>query len=321
MPDALHATLAGHTAWSLLDADGQTVQSGEHHNLILNSGLDAFGTCPTDTLYAASLYVYPAFGQWRQYLALGTGSAAPVATQTTLSAEVMRSNSGGGFDGASGEITTTYTNNATQLVMTSVHVRVADITVARNLTEYGFSSTSTANSTLSIRELFRDGGGNPIALSVQAGQKLKVVHTLTITLPLGLTEYTVNIDNLGAVTGRGGWYNAVSSSERAAAFQYVLGPQGAGCIIRTADTFNAGAAPTVQDYVNATVQTYVSGTYARTRTLVFDVAVGNIQHHGWVLCQSNAAYSSGWRFGLLAPITKDNTKRLTLNFSVSWGRA
>ncbi|MFC6800381.1 hypothetical protein ACFQDE_00350 [Deinococcus caeni] len=134
-------------------------------------------------------------------MALGTGSAVPDVAQTALGAEIARSDSDGGFNS---EIVTTFTQAANSVSAVSRHVRVHEFSSAHNVTEYGFSQNSSG--ALSIRELLRDGQGAPVAVSVQPGQKIKLTHTFTLTVPVGFTDVAQGVANLGTLTGRQGFY-------------------------------------------------------------------------------------------------------------------
>lgn len=327
MPELKHtARVSGRTAWALLDEHDREVMTGEHSNLILNGGLDALLTNNAVETTSGSNTVNSLFGSWRRYLALGTGSAAPDVAQTALSAEVARTDSGGGFEATSGgEIFSTFSSTANSMTLTSRHVRVHTFSSAYNITEYGFSANSGAGAALSIRELFRDGGGNPIAISVQAAQKIKVTHTFTLTLPLAFTEVTAPVTNLGNVTARGSFYR-VNDNFIADFWRYVVNPTTGGTVYPqlSADTFNPAVAPAGNSAGGtSTVQPYTTGTYSRTRRVVLDVADGNGTLHGVALSSNSTISYSGWRMGFTnpAPIAKDNTKKLTLDVVFSVARA
>lgn len=316
----IHAGLSGHTFWELLDDKGRTLQSGDHHNLITNAGLDAFGTTWARALYMpyeGLLHTY--FGAWRQYLHLGTGSAEPVATGTAIDGEVSVSNWHGGFDGDM-HFNVDTTPNSYRAV--SRHVRVQDFSQARNLTNYGFSANGGA---VSIWEKFRQPDGTPIVLTVEPGQRLKVVHDLTITLPRGFGPVvTRNMPGVGDVSGRAGFWTP--DGPRTQMFTEIFSPIGVenqlfGQILTAADDFNTAALPALGAGVGVSVASYVAGSCRVRKSFVFEASQANGPVYGLRMYNSNMQ-DAGFRLGLTSgPILKDDTKRLTFDFDVTWGRA
>jgi hypothetical protein len=153
---------------------------GEQHNLILNQFYDSL--IPQYGFIASS-----------QYAAVGTGSTAPDPAQTGLVSEVARSNTV-----PSGE------SNAAEYVSPGVYNirRVYEFTEAqvgeRNLTEWGFAPVSTVGGNLMARELFRDGVGNPVVLTLASDQRLRLIYRYRITLsPTTAQAVTVNIGGDG----------------------------------------------------------------------------------------------------------------------------
>lgn len=157
----------------------------EQHNIVLDQAYDSL--IPQYGLLALN-----------QYAAVGTGSTAPAPTQTGLGNEVARTGTvpGGESD---------------QAIYVSPGVydirRVKEFTESqvggRNLTEWGFSPVSSAGANLMSRELFRDGNGNPVVLTLDADQRLRLIYTLRITLtPVTPQAVTVNIAGVGTRTGQ-----------------------------------------------------------------------------------------------------------------------
>ncbi|MXV18596.1 hypothetical protein [Deinococcus xianganensis] len=320
----LTARMSGRTTWTLLDEHDRVLDGAEHSNLILNAGLDAFMVGNSTTFWSGSNYPYPLFGQFRRYLALGTGSTAPAVTQTTLAAEVARTDSGGGFDGGSGEIRSAFSSTVNSMSVHATHVRVHTFSSPYNITEYGLSASSGANGALSIRELFRDGGGTPVAISVQAGQKIKVTHTLTVTLPLGFQDVTQPVTNLGNLSAKQSFYR-VNDTNVADFWSYVFNPTSGGILYpqMVADGFNAAVAPGSRSAAGTiTVQPYTNGTYSRVKRCVLDVADGNGNLYGIAISSNTVDGYTGWRMGFTnpAPLVKDNTKKLTLDVVQSIAR-
>jgi hypothetical protein len=155
-------------------------REGEQHNLILTQFYDSL--IPNHGIINSS-----------RFAAVGTGSTAPDPSQRGLVSEVARSNTV-----PSGE------SNAGEYVSPGVYNirRVYEFTEAqvggRNLTEWGFSPVSTAGGDLMTRELFRDGSGNPVVLTLASDQRLRLIYRYGVTLsPATAQPVTVNIGGEG----------------------------------------------------------------------------------------------------------------------------
>ena len=161
-------------------------QEAEQHNLVLNQTYD--------TLMAQYGFL---LGLWA---AVGTGSTPPDATQTSLQAEVARTNvneSGG---------TGTWS-------ISRVADGVADFTVVRefteaqvgnkNLAEWGFAPAQTPSSNLMSRELFRDGSGNPVVITPASDQRLRLIYRWRVSVgPVIPQPVSINIGGIGVRTGK-----------------------------------------------------------------------------------------------------------------------
>lgn len=113
------------------------------------------------------------------YLAVGTGSSEPSYTDTTLNAEVARTNSTGGF-GDSNEMV-----GAGDLVEYWRRIRTRVFTEAQanaNLTELGFFSSSSGG-TMWNRQLFRDELGNPTTITKTSEDQLRVTYEYRVYPP------------------------------------------------------------------------------------------------------------------------------------------
>ncbi|MCL0127255.1 hypothetical protein, partial [Klebsiella pneumoniae] len=72
-----------------------------------------------------------------------------------------------------------------------------------NLTEWGFSPSGSAGNNLMSRELFRDGNGNPIAITPASDQRLRLIYKTRITLaPVVAVDASINISGIGVRTGK-----------------------------------------------------------------------------------------------------------------------
>jgi len=169
-------------------------REGEQHNLILTQFYDS--------LIPQYGFIGPS-----QFAALGTGSTAPDPSQTQLANEIGTSTNPRRTNSVpTGE------SNAIEPLATSGEYnirRVFEFTEAQvgglNLTEWGFSPVSSYNGPLMTRELFRDGSGNPVVLTLDTDQRLRLIYRYKITLsPTSAQNVSVNIggDGPGIRTAR-----------------------------------------------------------------------------------------------------------------------
>lgn len=320
----VHGRLRGHMQWQLVNADGTVAQAGEQSNLILDRGMDIFGT---NTNHATTSSTQALYGSWRTYLAVGTSSTAPAVGQTALGAEVMR-----GQDAAGLPASNTY--SVTNGVMTGAfkQTRVLDFAASFNLTEWGLSDVSTAGGLICIRELFRDGNGGAITLSVQAGQQLQLTHTLNIQLTYAAgAAASFDLTGVGTLQGQATWFTAGSTSALLDdMFGSGFNPAKTGYGARPLTTANTGApdalggsAAASADSISMTLATYTTGSFTRTRTASWNTGNANYAHYGWIFGSTYTAPYAGFKFSLTNPASfvKTSANKLTLNLKLTWGRA
>src|SRR5690606_32173470 len=135
-------------------------------NLITNAGLDALagGTGISDLI---------------NYLAVGTGSSEPSYTDTTLNAEIARTNSNAGFGDSNAMV------GSGDLVEYWRRIRTRVFTENQangNLAELGFFSAADGG-TMWNRQLFRDELGNPTAITKTPEDQLRVRYEYRIYPP------------------------------------------------------------------------------------------------------------------------------------------
>lgn len=187
----------------LIDHRGQPVQyRGEWlPNLITNLGLDRM---PLASIFAPAQSA--AASGWRQYLAVGTGSTAPTFEDAALDSEAQRANTNGS---TGADVNPVYTLDTVNDVFRCTQKRDVQVTMNadRNLTEWGLSDQSATG--VNIRELFRDGEGNPTTISLLNGKILRLQHVLTteIAAPAAGTPASLSIHEVDAAN------NPVGSTE------------------------------------------------------------------------------------------------------------
>lgn len=149
----------------------ELAETGFQDNLILNRGLD--WCCD----YAGS------FGNFSKYHVLGTGTAAPSATDTILQTETSGRRSGTYLTG-SGNCGVTSVNNVVTFRRTYDHgLEVGSI----NYTEHGVSHADFYGGVVNTRALITGG-----TLSLVAGQQARCVYDIVVTVnPGSITPITV----------------------------------------------------------------------------------------------------------------------------------
>jgi len=162
-------------------------REGEQHNLILTQFYDV--------LIPQYGFIGPS-----QYAAVGTGSTAPDPSQTQLANEIgtstnpRRTNSVPTGESNEIEALGTYGEYNIRRVFEFTEAQVGGF----NLTEWGFSPVNAYNGPLMTRELFRDGSGNPIVLTLDTDQRLRLIYRYKITLsPTSPQNVSVNIGGDG----------------------------------------------------------------------------------------------------------------------------
>lgn len=162
-------------------------REAEQHNLILDAAYDL-------------LIGQHGFLNLHSYAAVGTGSTPPASTQTALVGEVGRTRRDENGD-ATGTRTAVYTGTPGVYDIQVVREFSESEVGGRNFTEWGFSPLSNANGTLMCRELFRDGLGNPIVLTLATDQRLRLIYKIRVTIAPISQAVSLNISGLGTFTG------------------------------------------------------------------------------------------------------------------------
>ena len=148
------------------------------HNLILNKGLDhGLANWGGIISHPVESVQYRGYEQLFVYVAVGTGTAAPAVSQTGLASELARTAANLGL--GAGRTRTRLSDGVYRVTFT----RAFDYGQANgNLTEFGGShSANTADGT-HTRELFRDGGGNPIVITKTSNERLAITYHFEVTL-------------------------------------------------------------------------------------------------------------------------------------------
>lgn len=318
--------LAGEYKFVVTKSDGTITESDWFDNLILDSGLNAFGfTNATSSI----------IGVCR----VGTGTTTPISSQTILDAQI-----------ASANISTSYgtpvsiVNGGSSGSYKSLHTftyAFAQGAVVGNISEVGIG-WAASGATLFSRALILDSAGSPVSMSIVALDQLTIYYRIKITPPL--------TDNTGSITINGTVYNYTSRICSVASFAsstYLFNPvggQGASASMNptgynggikmwgpgatlgiitssgpsgsTSDTgFTSGATT-----LSIALGSYVAGTFYRDDVWTYNVNAGNFSGGIQALVFGYAGDTIKFQYLFDTPIPKTNTNVLKLTVRCSWGR-
>lgn len=152
----------GSIKWSV-QKEGRTIrESRSYSNLILDQGLD----------FIASY----AFADCFKYCALGSGTVAPVGTDTGLANETNRTNNYAATAESNGA---TLTNNVFKIFRTFVFpAHLASATYG----EVGFSPLATTGGNLFSKALLKTSDGDPTTVTINEGETITVRYDLSIEM-------------------------------------------------------------------------------------------------------------------------------------------
>ena len=169
-PISLNFGLSGYFTVQVIDAEsGHIKQELQFKNLLTDGCLNGIGN---DTF---TLGIGPS---GFTHLAVGTGNSTPSTSNTSLDAEISRTNSNGGIADILGA-------NSTPEYGYVRRTRVFTTAQANgNLRELGFFNASSGG-TLLNRALFRDSAGNPTTVTKTSQDVLVVVYEWRLTAPSG----------------------------------------------------------------------------------------------------------------------------------------
>lgn len=315
--------IEGEYTFEVRKGNGDLVRTvGPFKNLITNQGLNSLGGA------IGGINVFNL-----NSLAVGTGTATPQVTDTSLQTQRALSNSKQlDFSGNLG-VSFDYAGRLVQ------RYRFTQGQANGNITEVGigFATTSTFNMLFS-RALIVDGSGNPIAITVLPDEFLDVTYSLyaypdltnkvsTVTDSATTTTHTFTsrIFNASSVVVRNSDAiaivaapSAISMATRASAGT----PVGLGSITSSGLTGKLDLAGNTAQTL--TTSPYVTGSYTVNQVVggglnAFNPSTG-FGIEGVELTSSGAIGNMQMQMQIRPPIMKTSNKILTIGVSMTWAR-
>jgi len=295
------ATLEGKYKLKIIKPDGRVrLETDWFSNLILNTGLD-FRMGGTGY-----------FGSTMFTCCVGTGSSTPVATQTTLDAQVMS---------VAGSANYGVQASAPYYGFCTCSYQFSAAGSDYNLTEIG---VGISGSQLTSRALIVDGVGNPTTISILTGEILEASYQLNIYPPLTDNVQTVTISGIPySVTTRAVAVTSANPGWGIAAGAPLTWELGVTAFTSTA-TLGAitDSSPATCSVIGGnptlTPGSYTNGTYTRSLTMYADINTFN--HSGGIGAFTSYTGGTGqFQHVFSSPIPKDNTNALTLTFNYTVG--
>jgi len=319
--------------------------------VIPNAGLNNIGVYPAWRV-SSGTETDGSGSHWLAYAAISEDSAEPLATDTNIGTEKMRTNSNGGFAINASAIRDPVTS---RVGVSIERPYVFDITSSMNITKYGYVPLSSGGN-FSWIDLIRvdpdDPESAPVTLTLGPGDQLQLWCTLTITVP-----WSVDLESF-VITGTAGNDGAGTHDAYCGFFATgtsMLDPTNSpadsiACLIAdvfwpairpgrippnvvaTAQAVNAArdaslaATLTGQAVGSVTVQPYVAGNHYRDKTFTFTTSQANMAITGMAYVTGGTigvTHNYGFKVVFSNPSTfvKANTHELTLTFRVSWQEA
>lgn len=305
----MQAKMRGEYKLSIKKKDGQIIETNWFDNLILNCGLDAFGTSGSGS-----------YGYVFTFIEVGTGTTPVLPTDTQLANQIARADNGGAQleasffnSGVSDDYAGNWTFSATFAVGS----------VVGNITEVGvggFGLVADPGQLVS-RALITDEFGSPTSIPVTAQDELKVFYKLKIFPSLTDTTGTVGIlANTYTYTSR-----LLAAGN--AGFAYTAGPacflNGLQSNATLTNITSAVAAGTFVPLNGSGVQSaiplpYSTGTYYRDVNFVVAPQDGNVT--GGI---KGFYFNSGigkYQIILNTAIPKTLNNSFSITFRQTWGR-
>jgi hypothetical protein len=232
-------------------------------NLLTNVFKNALGTAGTSGIGANK-----PFGTGC-YIAMGTGTAAPVATDTTLTAEVAPAASNRSNTDTLGISSTGYTAGATDYCYARVARRFSATQAVGTLGEMGLFDASSAGNMWAKAQV-KDAAGTPTTIVKASGDTLDIIWEIRFQPLQGDATATVTINGSSyTATYRAANVNTTAGN-RAASFFWDWdtaagkGPSRTSALVTRTSAITAAADPSV-----ITLAAYTAGNFYRDYVVRF----------------------------------------------------
>ena len=302
-----HIGLEGIVHFKLTNSKTGETRQFEFKNLILNSGLDQF-MANSDLITGCIL---------------GSSSTVPAVSDTTMT-NILGSSTTGQGNGEGASNTTVLPYYTSRYWTYRFLEGVATGNIAQVAMTYGSGNTTTNTySGLFSLALVKDSNGTPITITKLADEVLDVTYTLRIYVP--------ELDTTGVTNISGVAYNYTVRAAQAASWSvYYPSPHVYEARAYTGAIGSLTSAPSGTNVLHSssTLSSYVAGSFTRNIALLWDLNYGNIGGIRSVyISLGRLGYAATVRFQIGysnatdgTAIPKDATKRLTLNYRLTWGR-
>lgn len=277
----------------------------EFRNMIVDQGMDDLNNAASSTLM--------------NYCAVGTGTTAPVAADSALGTELVRTNSNGGFADTTGiAAANEYLYFSRTRVFTTAQAN-------GNLSEVGMFTSSSAGR-IFCRQLLKDDLGNPTTITKTSDYELRVVYEFRVYPNLNDVVYSATVNGSpmdvtsrpAAINSSSYWFASSSIPGKPAAATVALAACYSGVVALGAVTGNptgtSNPIANTSDLVNAT---YVPGNFYRDTTVTWAASVANAATIKAFL-PGNQCFAH--QHLLTTAIAKTNTQKLVLLVRGSWSR-
>lgn len=272
---------------------GIIVREHKFSNLIMSAALNRLGTQTAEDQSSACQ--------------VGTGTAEPNVTQTSLFSSVGTS--------ATGSLVTRYNSGAHPYYTVSVRQYIFAAGVAAgNLTEIGFFSGSNMFS----RTLIKDETGSPTTLTILPDELLYVTYELRTyvgdladvytTLTLGGVTYDVTIRKTSVQVNDGLW-----APNRLPVLTNAARISGSSVLPANTERLPGNG----WGSVTQTILPYVDGSLRRSLKVTSPPSATNLAGGIRQLGVESSNYP-GFAFLFSAPIPKDSSKSMTMTFTTEW---
>lgn len=301
-------------SWEVINEDGSIDQScyRPSSNMITDVGLDML---PTANLGRALYHL--------TYFCIGTGTATPSATDTTLTTETYRSTceyapyTYSDYSSAGSDPYYAYRYRGVQTTLGVLNGTYGEI---------GFSQSASLGGSVFCKHRLVDEFGDPTTITISSTQQLRLSYVLIYHMsPSTSTTGTVNIDGIGDIGYQARWQKPTFHST--GAFSFITNDNNISEVRMMPTAITLGNVGTGHSTVGSvagttTVDSYVAGSHELYLNGSWSVSQANSTWYGVCLYnQSPSPTNSHFTIKFDSTFVKASTHILTFKLKVSWARA